>query len=529
MTSLLHDIFKPALETCPGKCAIRISETAVSFEELADTVGRIAAGLTRLGLAQGDRIAVFLPNSLEFVVTSLAASTVGAIFVPINPLQRPQQIHHILDDCNARVLVTAQFLLSPLLDTLSGRSSVGAVVLCDRSMNMPAIPNGVKCLEWDQLGTYAPADVAVEIQDNDPVAILYTSGSSGRAKGVVLSHANLTAGAKIVSSYLENRSTDVILAALPLSFDYGYSQVTTALHVGAEVVLTNYSMPRRLLAEISRYNATCLAGVPTMWNQLSAKEWPAGTGQKLRYITNSGGKIPGTVLQRLRTRLPQTEIFLMYGLTECFRSTYLPPSEIDRRPDSIGKAVPGENVLVVRDDGKPCQPGEPGELIHHGSLVSLGYWNNPTATAKRFRPFEFTSGQGRRMETVAVWSGDVCETDEDGFIYFVGRSDAMIKASGYRISPEEVEEIVFSTGLVNEVVAVGLPDEMLGQKVALAVVPRSAQSDIDFALRSICAREMPPYMQPGEIVYLEDLRKTPNGKPDRTSIASMLMSIARTS
>ena len=216
--------------------------------------------------------------------------------------------------------------------------------------------------------------------------ILYTSGSTGKPKGVVLSHRNMVAGAKSVASYLENRSDDTLLAALPLSFDAGFSQLTTAFHVGARVVLLNYLLPRDVLKTIEREKVTGLTAVPPLYIQLTQLNWPETITEHLRYFANTGGRMPRETLDALRRHLPKTKPFLMYGLTEAFRSTYLPPAEVDRRPDSIGKAIPNAEILVLREDGSPCAPNEPGELVHRGALVGMGYWNDPEKTAERYKP-----------------------------------------------------------------------------------------------------------------------------------------------
>src|SRR6185312_7014610 len=269
------------------------------------------------------------------------------------------------------------------------------------------------------------------------VAILYTSGSTGKPKGVMLSHRNMVAGAKSVASYLENGPQDVLLAALPLSFDAGFSQLTTAFHAGARVVLLNYLLPRDVLRALDAERVTGLTGVPPLWIQLSDLEWPAGIAQHLRYIANTGGRMPRETLEKLRARLPRTKPFLMYGLTEAFRSTFLPPEEVDRRPDSIGKAIPNAEILVLRDDGTPCEPDEPGELVHRGALVGMGYWNDAAKTAERYKVLPGREA-GFVLPEIAVFSGDTVRRDRDGYLYFIGRRDEMIKTSGYRVSPTEI-------------------------------------------------------------------------------------------
>ena len=273
-----------------------------------------------------------------------------------------------------------------------------------------------------------------------------------------------------------------------------------------------------VIAAVRQDRITGLAAVPPLWIQLADLDWPAEVSEHLRYITNSGGRMPRATLEKLRAALPRTRPFLMYGLTEAFRGTYLPPDEIDRRPDSIGKAIPNAEILVVRPDGSPCAPHEPGELVQRGSLVALGYWNDPVKTAERFKP-----APGQRAELplteMAVWSGDTVRSDEDGFLYFVGRRDEMIKTSGYRVSPTEVEEIVYASGMVGDAVALAAPHPKLGEAIVLVASPGSTPPSAD-ALLTYCKAQMPAYMVPLLIEWQDTLPRNPNGKFDRPALAA---------
>jgi acyl-CoA ligase (AMP-forming) (exosortase A-associated) len=374
-------------------------------------------------------------------------------------------------------------------------------------------------VSWENAVSTGAGVQAHRVIDTDMAAILYTSGSTGKPKGVVLTHRNMVAGAQSVAQYLENHEGDRILSALPLSFDAGFSQLTTAFHVGASVTLINYLLPRDIIAAVERERITGLTAVPPLWIQLAQLEWPEAARNSLRYIANTGGRMPRATLDALRAALPKTLVFLMYGLTESFRSTYLPPSELDRRPDSIGKAIPNAEVLVVRDDGSPCAPGEPGELVHRGALVSLGYWNDPEKTAERFKPAPGQPG-GLVMPEIAVWSGDTVRMDEEGFLYFVSRRDEMIKTSGYRVSPTEVEEVVYATGLVAEAAALGIPHPVLGQAIVVVATARGgARLDAETLLAQ-CRRQLPAFMVPARVTVREgSLPRNPNGKIDRKLMA----------
>jgi acyl-CoA ligase (AMP-forming) (exosortase A-associated) len=334
----------------------------------------------------------------------------------------------------------------------------------------------------------------------------------------------MVAGAKSVASYLDNRADDTLLAALPLSFDAGFSQLTTAFHTGARVVLLNYLLPRDVIKAIEREKVTGLTAVPPLYIQLTQLAWPESITEHLRYFANTGGRMPRETLEALRRHLPKTKPFLMYGLTEAFRSTFLPPEEVDRRPDSIGKAIPNAEILVLREDGSPCAPNEPGELVHRGALVGMGYWNDPEKTAERYKPLP-VHAPGREaglvLPEIAVFSGDTVRMDEEGFLYFIGRRDEMMKTSGYRVSPTEVEEIIYATKLVGECVAFGVDDDRLGHAIQVIATPPASGVLEASALLSECRARMPAYMVPSGIDVREGpLPRNPNGKIDRKSLST---------
>jgi acyl-CoA ligase (AMP-forming) (exosortase A-associated) len=450
-----------------------------------------------------------MEKRIENVAAMFGAAAAGCVFVPVNPLLKPEQVAYILADCNVRLLATTAERLAQLTPVLERCPDLRAVLLADG--DVPPASAALPVLAWP-----AREDAAFSPHrriDTDVAAILYTSGSTGQPKGVVLSHRNMVAGAQSVAAYLDLRADDRLLAVLPLSFDYGLSQLTTAFLRGASVVLMNYLFPKDIVAMVARERITGLAAVPPLWIALARLAWPADC--TLRFITNSGGAIPVPTVHALREALPHTQVFLMYGLTEAFRSTYLPPEEAARRPDSIGRAIPNAEILVVRPDGTRCDADEPGELVHRGALVALGYWNDPARTAQRFRP---APGQdaGLPVPELAVWSGDTVRRDADGYLYFIGRSDDMIKVSGYRISPTEIESVLHATGLVAEVAAFGIDHPQLGQAIAVIAVPVEEGVIDAVALLAECKRRLPAYMVPAHIdLRAGPLPRNPNGKIDR--------------
>jgi acyl-CoA ligase (AMP-forming) (exosortase A-associated) len=518
----LHDLLAGAAARLPDAAALSFKEQTLSYATLWERTSAVAGGLRRLGVERGDRVAVWLDKRVETVVSIFGTSAADGVFVPVNPVLRARQVAHILADCDVRVLVTTPDRLRLLQEELEQVKSVEHVVLVGGTgVEVPATA-GYAVSSWEALALAGEPAPEVAAVDNDVAAILYTSGSTGRPKGVVLSHRNLIVGAESVSSYLGNTADDVILSVLPLSFDAGFSQLTTAFAVGAQVVLTNYLLPRDVVRLCARHGVTGLTCVPPLWVQLVEQNWTAEATRSLRYFANTGGRMPRTTLDRLRAIFPAALPYLMYGLTEAFRSTYLDPAEVDRRPDSIGKAIPNAEILVVRPDGSVCEPGEEGELVHRGGLVALGYWNDPERTAERFRPLP--AREGALATELAVWSGDTVTRDEEGFLYFVGRADDMIKTSGYRVSPTEIEEIAYGTGLVRDAVALGLPDAKLGQRIVLVVSPPDGTELDRAALADRLKQELPLYMVPNQVEVRPELPRSPNGKFDRNLIRQELTS-----
>lgn len=521
---LLPELIACACNKSPTAPALTYGSLSLNYAQLHSDVQAVAGALVALGLQRGERVGIYLEKRFETVIASFGAAAAGCVFVPLNPLLKAEQIGYILRDCNVRVLLTSPERLGLLAGTLEHCPDLRALVLTEGAVVAGRVPPALYLTGWRELldGPHKPAHRVI---DTDMAAILYTSGSTGQPKGVVLSHRNMVAGAKSVASYLCNTSDDTLLAALPLSFDAGFSQLTTAFHCGARVVLLNYLMPRDVLKALEREQVTGLTAVPPLYIQLASLEWPASIDTHLRYFANTGGRMPRETLTSLRQRVPHAQPFLMYGLTEAFRSTYLPPDEVDRRPDSIGKAIPNAEILVLREDGTECAPDEPGELVHRGALVGLGYWNDPEKTAERYKPLPpGVAGResGLQFPEVAVYSGDTVRRDADGFLYFIGRRDEMIKTSGYRVSPTEVEEILYATRQVGECVAFGIDHPTLGQAIQVIATAPDGSAALDATeLLSQCRLLMPAYMVPAGVEPMAGpLPRNPNGKIDRKLLAT---------
>ena len=529
MVDLVHEFVTASAETDADRPAVVFRDTSLTYAALSGQLSCVANGLLAAGVGAGERVAVYLPKQLETVATIFGASCAGASFVPVNPVLKPRQVSYILNHCQAVVLVTSTQRLLAMAEEVHHWQSIHTIVVTDASVSPEAAQlvaeSGRMRIDCWANFLSAPAARPHRRIDIDMVAILYTSGSTGNPKGVVLSHRNMVAGARSVAEYLQNTAEDRILAVLPLSFDAGLSQLTTAFSVGASAVLMDYLLPRDVLRALVKYRITGLGAVPALWTQLAQLEWPAEIASCLRYITNTGGAMPVSTTKALQRHLPDTDIYLMYGLTEAFRSTYLPPDQVAHRPQSIGKAIPNAEILVVNEAGQLCGPNEPGELVHRGALVSLGYWNDPEKTAERFKP---CPGQDSHLPVpeLAVWSGDQVVRDKEGYLYFVSRKDDMIKTSGYRVSPTEIEEVAYSAGVVAGAVAMGVAHPELGQSILLIVTPvdgardaAGSHEEVAAVVREVCRRELPTFMQPAEIVVRDSMPHNQNGKIDRRSLA----------
>lgn len=470
----------------------------MTFADLETAVGRLAGWLAAQGLASGDRVASWLPKTRIACLLPLSAARAGLVYVPINPLLRRGQVAHILDDSGARVLVTQAARAA----TLERGDAPDACRIVEDS----AVPL-----------TGEGASLPPSSADTDAlVEILYTSGSTGRPKGVMLSHANLWLGAVSVAAYLDLVPADRVLGVLPLSFDYGQSQLLSTWAAGASVAPIDYLTARDVVKAVDRFAVTTLAGVPPLWTQVLEADWPEATAARLTRLTNSGGALTPRLVRGLRSRFPAARVFAMYGLTEAFRSTWLAPDRIDADPDSIGTAIPFAEVLVIRPDGTRAAAGEAGELVHAGPLVAQGYWRDPVRTAERFRPAPASATQGG----MAVWSGDSVVAGADGLLRFVGRDDEMIKSAGNRISPSEIEDAVLAGGEAREAVAVGIPDERSGQAILVAV---AGDSSAEPALRARLRSDLPSFMQPVGYRWHGDLPRNANGKLDRSAIRASIL------
>jgi len=516
LTTNFYQLLADNLGVRPGKPAIIDGHRAVSYAAVAADVDRLAGYLQSRNIRPGDRVIVHLRKSLAEVVAMFAIAKVGGVIVNVNTQWTVEQLEYVANDCGARLMIVEP----RVAEVLAARKLPDTV---DNVLVKGKLPAETIFDVWDHLPEDLSGDEIARL-DTELAMIIYTSGSTGMPKGVMLTHRNIVAGARSVSRYLGLREDDRLLSVLPYSFDYGLNQLTTMMLMGGTVVHQAVPMATEIVLAMQRHRVTGVAAVPPLWSQIvrllkeNPVEFPA-----LRRITNSGGKISLNILEQIPRVFPDADVYLMYGLTEAFRSTYLSPHKFTRKMGAIGQAIPGAEVYVIKHGEGIAHPGEQGELVHRGPLVSLGYWGKPEVTEQKIRPCpELWHVIG---DEPVVYSGDIVRIDADGDLWFIGRNDAMIKTSGFRVSPDEIEDLVCRSGAVAEAVAFGVDDEELGQTVHVAITP-IGEFDEEALLR-YCRRAMPSYMVPRQFhVWPENMPRTSSGKlarPDVVRICRELM------
>jgi len=500
------------------KIAVVNGDVEYSYSELYFLSIELSIWLKKMGIFKGDRIAVHFNKGIREIIALFAISKIGAIFVNINSQWKDAQICHVFNDCNFKVLITCPEKATQLINSSNDQIAFSLLSLKKGSQPGNILDHTV---HRSRSVKYSNCGIKPNI-----AALIYTSGSTGKPKGVMVTHDNLIQGARIVSSYLNNTSKDILLSVLPLSFDYGLNQLTSIFLVGGTLVLQRAIMPSTIVENINSKRITGLAAVPTIWvNIMNYLDEAQTKLPSLRYITNSGGRIPDRFLMKMSVMFQNIDIFLMYGFTEAFRSTYLHPTLFDEKRGSLGKAVPGEKIFILNAEGEVAQDDTIGELVHCGSLVSAGYWGKKDGEEKIQTHCSALPQFAREMPM--AFSGDLVRRDTEGFLWFVGRKSEMIKVSGHRVSPNEIEEYLMEAGCVDEVIAFGMQgsdyDQTIG--VILGQLPCDFSEDLFIAN---CRKIMPSYMVPKKIFFWQ--KRFPllgNGKTDRNKILKQVIMSAR--
>lgn len=493
-TENLAQMLRQAARQTPERVAIVAGAAQVTYEALWARAAGFALALGAAGIRPGDRVVVFLERGADAAAAYFGVLAVGGVGVISHETARPRQLEYTLHHSGAVVLVTTAELLARQPRPLETAARVLELGEVTRKGDLEPLPRG----------------------GQDLAQIIYTSGSTGQPKGVAVTHRNLQSAVAAVVSYLGIEESDRTAGLLPFSSVYGMNQLLCSIHRSATLVLTSSPIPHQVVEILRREEVTVLAAVPPLWLQLLGTPGFGTPIDSLRILQNAGGHLPEPAVRQLRRTQPQARLFLQYGLTEVIRSTYLPPEEVDRRPTSMGRAIPGAEIMILREDGTPCVPGEIGELVHRGPTVTSGYWNDAEATARVFRPAPDLPA-GAPTSARVVYSGDLVRQDEEGFLYFVGRRDRMIKTLGYRVSPDEVLNVIHASGEVADAIVTAEPDERRGQRIVAYVVlkPDGAEN----RLARFCGTELPRHMQPARYEVRASLPRTPNGKHDLKALA----------
>lgn len=516
---LLHQTLENAAREHGSKVALKCGTATFTYADIDTQANRLAQFLRTRGVKRGDRVATFVDNGIEAVVSIYAALKCGAVFMPINPLTRKDKLTYMLNDARASAFIVHDILASEFVESLQANASVHTcVVVGDGDLGPAAGTLGGRLVKYaDALS--GPASITrepweQEIIDQDLAGLIYTSGSTGDPKGVMLTHLNMVTAARSVSTYLELQHDDIIVCVLPLAFDYGlYQMLMSVLKCATVVMETSFAFPVRVLEAMVREKVTVFPGVPTVFSLLmNLKTLRTYDLSSLRKITNTAAALSEEHIRQLRALFPHAQLYSMYGLTECKRVTYLPPSQLDIRPTSVGRGMPNEEVWLVDESGKRLPNGSTGELVIRGSNVMRGYWEKPEATAERLKP-------GPIPGEMILHSGDLFRSDEEGWLYFVARKDDIIKSRGEKVSPKEVENVLYSFDAVLEAAVIGVDDSILGQAIKAFVVLKEGKTCTEREVIKFCLSRLESFMAPKYVQFVAELPKTNTGKIKKTGLS----------
>lgn len=509
MTCSIDRLIVEATQECPGQPSLKEGPRILTFAELNEQVDRLANVLRELGVRRGDRVGIYTDKSIAQIVSLLAVARAQGVFVVIHSMLKAAQAAFLVEDAGIRFMVTDRST-EGRLDAARWRrvpdSATATTLLVDSACS----------------GRPDPAMAPGPTLPGDLACLIYTSGSTGLPKAVMVSHRNLLAGAASVTSYLGIDPLDRIISVLPLSFDYGLNQLWCALACRCLLVLCRTVFPQDVGRVLADDEITVLAGIPSLWAQLFDERHGltrAGAFPSVRILTNSGGRATQKAIDQMERVFPRARIFLMYGLTEAFRSTYLPPEDLKRKPASIGKAIPGAEILLLDERGRPAAPGQTGEIVHRGETVALGYWNRPEETRRVYRSNPLGCPQASVPEYV-VFSGDFATGDEEGYLYFVGRRDGQIKVSGIRVSPEEIEAVTCELDEVSECAVIGVHRDEEPDDEIVAILLGQGNLNRDNVIRH-WRKKLPPYMVPERLEVVDSLPRLPSGKVDKSALAAI--------
>lgn len=513
----LESFLETSAAQFPDKTALVCGKQRLTYTELEQSSNRLAHALLAEGIQRGDRVAVYLGNSVEAVVSVFAILKAGAVFMMVNPTTKADKLAYILNNSRAAAVILPARAIRTLHESLADASHVGRVIIVGDAMPDDPVP-GKLCVGFNDLLERHCGDVTPPPKraiDVDLAALIYTSGSTGNPKGVMVTHLNMVSAATSITTYLRNVPEDIILNVLPMSFDYGLYQVLMSAKIGGTVVLErSFTYPHAVLQKLVDEKATGFPLVPTISAILLQMDLGKYDLSHLRYVSNTGAALPSEHIFRLRELFPHVQVYSMYGLTECKRVSYLPPEDIDERPTSVGRGMPNEEVYIVDEKNQRVGAGVVGELVVRGSNVMKGYWELPAETDRMLRP-------GPLPGEKVLYTGDLFRKDEGGYLYFVGRKDDIIKSRGEKVSPKEVENVLYGHPQVAEAAVVGVPDEILGEAIKAVIAPKNGFQLNDKEIMRYCASRLEDFMVPKWVEVRPALPKTSNGKINKRELSGV--------
>ncbi len=510
---LVHDFLTLSAKRFPNKEALVLGNRRLTYKDIDHQSDLLATSLIKLGVGRHDRIVIFADNAVETIISIYGILKAGAVFILLNGTLKLPKLQYIIKDSGAKLLIVQDSKKDTAIEAVKNINQEIPIIFFGDEKSVNYTTNS---FYWEDIINTIPLNSELlqkrkeEIIDYDLATLIYTSGSTGEPKGVMSSHFNMVTAARSIIQYINNELNDRILVVLPLSFDYGLYQVIMAfIYSGTIVLEQSFNFPVELLNLIKKEKITGFPIVPTILVMLlKLKNISKYDISSLRYISNTGAALPVDHIKSFRNLVPNVKIFSMFGLTECKRISYLPPEKIDDKPGSVGKAIPNCEVFILNDDSENVKPNQVGELVVRGSNVMRGYWNAKELTDKVYRTWQY---DGEKV----LFTGDLFYQDEDGFLYFVGRKDDMIKTKGERVSPKEIENILYGLDGISEVAVIGIPDEILGQAIKAFIVNKPDSNINKNHILKYCSVNMEIFMLPKEIVFLDSLPKSPNGKVDK--------------
>ena len=510
----VDEFLERSANTCPEKVALVCGSRRLTYAEIEALSTQMARAMIERGLQRWDRVAVYANNSAESVLAIFAILKAGGIFLLVNPTTKQDKLTFILNNCRATMLITSDKFLPTVNAAAAEIPYLRCVVVSGVQSNLAIDRFDGKCVvsmstALNGQSSERPPRRNIDI---DLAALIYTSGSTGRPKGVMVTHLNMVSAATSITTYLENTSEDIIINVLPLSFDYGLYQLLMAFKIGGTLVLEpSFTYPRAILDTIAREHVTGFPIVPTICSILLQMDLRSYRFPDLRYLTNTAAALPTEHIRKLRAAFPNVKIYSMYGLTECKRVSYLAPDQLDIRPGSVGRGMPNEEVYIVDDWGHRVGPNVVGELVVRGANVMKGYWELPEETDNVLRPGMFPNEK-------VLYTGDLFRADEEGYLYFVGRKDDIIKTRGEKVSPREVENVLYCHPKIAEAAVVGVPDNVLGNAICAFVSVKPGETLTELDVRGFCVDRLEDFMVPKIVKFRDSLPKSANGKIARNEL-----------